>query len=432
MSCCLTARYPILVSTAPGVVVQFDPGDNGATACQNWFALRPLLMAADYPVQVDSYDHYLPDMNPLWWCKIMSGAYVSKPDGEMISNKAYDGSPRNLQYTIHSAREYAVTSEFIFTYMMQSSLVWNSAFAQLNFVNILAQIRGFFTQAMSPAISDAMISENGEAVAMLHCKVNGNRPADDMFGNTLWDYINAPQVGFQSVYNGADVALTLCTPAVLPDIWVQLNMDPKTLSFTPLLSTNKFLTGVSLPNGQVTPFGAGSYMSPMLISEQPRAIGLDSVPTLNDATLFNARLTWHRFPAQMFDLAGVAVVAGVPAASNVVAQKSVIDDWTMDNLLTPSILTANTRWFPYMDLNGNRLAVGVTAANGATLMTQIMGRRITTGVATWLLKGANAVPNNIVTAGGGNTVSRIPTRRGRLNLSSSSEQDSEYGEGKKA
>lgn len=35
-------------------------------------------------------------------------------------------------------------------------------------------------------------------------------------------------------------------------------------------------------------------------------------------------------------------------------------------------------------------------------MTQVMSKRTTTGVATWLIKGARAMPNQIVDGAGGN------------------------------
>jgi len=425
MSCALSVRYPPLVAST-GAAVQFGVNSGASVAVQNWFGLKPLQMTADYPLQQDSFDMYLPDMNAMWWCKISSGMYTPVADIDPITPRCYDGSTRALQYSIHAIREYAVTSEFIYTYMQQGSVVWNAAFAQLNFTSILAQIRGFFTAA-NPQGSDAMVSDNGHACALLHCRVNATRPASDMWGNTIWDYINAPKVGFASVLDSAGLELTSITPCILPDVWVQLNSEVKCLEFTPMLSTNKMLTGVVIPNGQVTPLAGGSYLSPMTIESQPRAIGLETIPRLHSETLFNARLTWHVFASNMYLLDGTIYAVGIPVSTATVSQKSVLPDWTVSNLLTPSILTANTRWMPYMTSDGLRIGVGVTAANGATLMTQIMGRRITTGVAAWLLHGVTAVPNAIVTAGGSNTQSRIARRPGNLNSSASSNQPSEEG-----
>lgn len=411
LSCVLSVRYPAMVVSDVNAVTEFPTGTASSYYSQNFFGLRPTMMTENYPAfTTGDFDFYLADMNPIWWCKVVSGVFDSTPDmTARLPVRCYDGGVRTLQYSIHAVREYAITAEHIFTYMQMPVGVWNAAFAQLNFVSILGQIRGFFCEANSGG-GDAMYSENGFAAALLHCRVNGHRPAADMFDNTIWDIINSPVTGFLPVIDEGGTQYTNITPCVLADVWVQLNMKTKTLSFTPLLSPNKMLTGVQVTDGQVTPIGGGGYLSPMTRDSQPRAIGIDTVPVLDDATLFNARLTWHAFTSSIFDLIG-GLAASVPLSNQVVVQRPLLADWTMDNLLPASILTANTRWIPYMDVNGLRLSVGVTAANNAALMTTVMAKRSYTGVATWLLRGARAVPNTIVTAGGSNTVSRIVKRR---------------------
>jgi len=261
-----------------------------------------------------------------------------------------------------------------------------------------------------------------------------------MWGNTLWDYLNAPRIGFQSVvYWGGDMQgqgefgayVTGITPCILADIWVQTNSHVKTLEFTPLLSVNKLLTGITIPNGQVIPFGGGSYSTPITVENSYRAIGLETVPVLDSTTLFNQRLAWHAFKCSLYYTNGDPYLTLVPNNGGVVCQRTLIADWTVTNLLggdqKASILTANTRWFPYNTVDGLRLVPGVSAANNAALMTQVMAQKITTGVSTWLLHDVTATPNNIVTAGGSNTRSRIAARPGSINSSASSMPG--YGDG---
>jgi len=141
--------------------------------------------------------------------------------------------------------------------------------------------------------------------------------------------------------------------------------------------------------------------------------------------LFNNRLVWHTFQASLYTINGSVYTTSTPSTGQVVVQKAIIADWTVPNLLLPSILTAKTTWFPIMTPIGLRLSVGVTAANGAALMTQIMARKTTTGVATWLIRNAVAYPNVIVSGGGGNKVNRIARRSKTLNSSTDSAPASE-------
>jgi hypothetical protein len=273
-----------------------------------------------------------------------------------------------------------------------------------------------------------MISEAGYALALLHCRINGYRPAEDMFGFTMYDYLNTPVVGFQGVISVALAELQTPKPCILADIWTQIESSVPTLALSPMLSSNKLLTGISMPDGQVTPLAGGGYTSPIPINTQAREVGLQTVPELDDRALFNSRLVWHTFPATLYTLDGAIYNTSTVATQNVVAQKSVRADWTTANLLDPSVLTANTRWMPFMTPAGLRLVVGVTAANGAAQMTQIMGKKTTTGIASWLVRGAMAMPNIIVDGGGANRVNKVARRRIPGNSSAIQTPASEDGE----
>lgn len=429
LACSLAVRYPVMVESVPGTPTRFAAGSEASVAHQNFFALQPHAMTADYPQRQDLYDSYVPSLNPSWWNKIMSGAYISTPDGAIYppQNFAYDGSPRLAQYAIHTIRDYAATSEYVFQYFMQSREVWNSAFTQLNFVAVLDQIRAVFTDAQRSSASGQIVSDLGDALATLHSRVNGYRPAPDMYGHTIWDYINVPRVGFQGVYSTAGAVLNTPIPCVLADIWIQMESRHHIMAFTPMLSTNKQLTGVHLADGQVTALGGGGYTVPIPIDTQARSVGLDTLPLLDDRVVFNSRLVWHTFPASLYTLDGNIYAVSTVASGRVVSQKAVTADWTLTNLLSSGILTAKTAWFPFMNLLGLRLAVGVSQANNAALMTQIMAAKTTTGVACWLIRNAMAMPNVIVDGGGANRVSRLPRRRRQENSLPSSETASEAG-----
>jgi hypothetical protein len=414
----------------PGVATRPDPNSNAAFASQNFFALMPHPMTADYPQAQDAYDWYVADLNSMWWNKIMSGAYLSSPDSGVQPpiNYSFDGSPRLLQYVIHTIRDYAVTAQYIFAYFQQSCEVWNNSFSQQDYVGVLDQIRSVFIDARRSSNGAVIVSDVGHALGVLHCRVNGCRPATDMFGHCLWEYINAPRVGFQAVRSRTGVALSGVTPCVLPDITVQTESRLHILALSPMLSTNKMLTGVAVDDGQVTALGGGSYTVPLTIETQARSVGLETIPLLDDRCLFNARLVWHAFPSNLYTLDGTVFSTGVVGSGNIVAQKSIVADWTVPHLLPPSILTANTVWMPFMTPDGRRLAVGVTQIAGAALMTQIMGQKTTTGVATWLIRNAHAMPNTIVDGGGRNKISRIPRRQDAGNASPSSVPVSDAGE----
>jgi hypothetical protein len=250
-----------------------------------------------------------------------------------------------------------------------------------------------------------------------------------MFGFTIWDYLNTPRTGFQGVLSAAGAELLTPKPCVLADIWVQIESYLPTMALTPLLSVAKMLTGIPLSDGNIVPLAAGGYCVPVPISQQAREVGLRTVPEINEKALFNARLVWHTFPSSLYTLGGALYNTSTIATGNVVAQKSVRADWTIGALLNPTVLTANTRWMPFMNNLGQRLAVGVTAGNGAALMSMITSKRSTTGVATWLVRGANAMPNVIVDGGGMNTQNKMARRRMPGNAQAILDPVSEDGEG---
>jgi hypothetical protein len=430
LACVLSVRYQPMVEYFPGVANKPNPQATIEGLSQNFFALRPSTVN-NLPTtyNTDRYEWYVPSMSVNFWNKVMSGVYDPVSDGGVYPppNLQFDGSPKTLQYVIHTVRDYAVTAEYMFTYMMQSTIIWNNAFSNLNYTGILRQIRSFFCDAQRSTTNTIIISEYGHALSLLHCRVNGYKPALDMYGHSLLEYINTPRRGMLAPQSLASGGMNGCTPCVLADIWVQTESRDLILGLSPLLSSNKCLTGVTLERGQVTGLGAGSYSTPISIDHQAVEVGLDTVPLIDERALFNARLAWNTFACRIYTLLGNLTTDFVPESVYIVGQKYVTPDWTLENLLVPSILTSKTTWFPFMDSTGRRLVVGVTAANGAAQMTQIMAKKTTTGVATWMLRNASAVPNTVVDGGGTNRVSKITKRVTAENSLPSSEAASEPG-----
>ncbi len=416
-------RYPAMFASQPGVPSQVPVNSDQSVASQSFFALKPRTMTQDYPEQIDSYDFFVPDMNSNWWSKIMSGAFVSTPDHGQYPVTAFpfDGSPRTLQYTIHQVRYYAMAAEACFTYMQMPTEVWNGAFTQLNFTSLLDMIRGFFSSS-TQSVMDPLMSENGYSMALAHSRITGTRPACDMYGGSIYDYLNVPRVGFQPVLGYGGTEYIGVTPGVLADVWYQINNKFKCIAYMPLLSAQKKLTGIHIENGQVTPLGAGSYTSPIPVDSQARAVGLTTIPTLDDKAMFNAKLVWNVFNSTLYKLDGTVYNTGVIPAGLVVAQKYILPDWTVPALVLPDLVTSKTNWIPFMNIDGDRLVVGLTAANGAALMTQVMAAKTTSGAQMWLINGSFVMPNNIVMSGGTNSVSRMARRPGMsLNGTSSSD-----------
>jgi hypothetical protein len=176
-----------------------------------------------------------------------------------------------------------------------------------------------------------------------------------------------------------------------------------TLAYSPLLSTNKMMTGIHIENASVKTIGAGAFSVPIMNDSVGHDLGIDSLPVINDKCLFNTRLAWHVFTSNLYTFDNAIYNISTVASGNVVAQKTVVADWTVPNQMVPSVLTAKTSWIPFFTIDGRRLVVGVSAANGGSQLANIMAGTEYTGVASWLIKGTNAMPNAVIQGGGGNT-----------------------------
>jgi hypothetical protein len=219
-----------------------------------------------------------------------------------------------------------------------------------------------------------------------------------MYGNSIYELVNAPRVGFQGVW-GANGVLDLPIPSILPDIMVQLSSQVRTLEFTPMLGVNQKLVGVQTPHAAITPFGAGAYSIPFPREHRDPEVGLNVVPHHGTGVVFNSRLAWHLFPASLYTLAGAVYNVSTVPSTFLVSRRSRIPDWASGpNLPQAQVTVAKTNWFPSMSPEGLRLIAGVTAGNGAALMSQVMAGVSTSGFAVWLLRGAIARANTVVLA----------------------------------
>jgi hypothetical protein len=404
LTCALVARYPAMFEAVPGVKTVQAVNSAASVAQQNFFGLQPHLMTADYPEPNNNHDWVIADTNIMWMNKIMSGAFFGGDDGGdgQPFNYAFDASPKQLQYMVMTIRNYAVVSEYLFTYLQYPREVWNSAFTQLNYTGILQVIRALFISTDHGFETSSFTSDAGYSLARAQSLLTHGAPCQDMYGDYLWEKINSPRVGFQGVWSVAGAVLELPTPSVLPDIWVQMTSKDITLAFSPMLSTNKQLTGIYIDGSGAIQLGAGGYTVPVPREYSGHDIGIDTVPVINDKSLFNSRLAWHVYAASLYTFDNAIYNVSTVASGNVVAQKGVVADWTVPDLMLPSILTAKTTWMPFFTIDGRRLAVGVTALNGGTLLANVMSKSNYTGVASWLVKGAHAMPNAVIQGGGDN------------------------------
>lgn len=418
-ACTLAVNYPAMVQSTEGIA-NFPVTIQAAMLHQNFQGLEPLLMTQDVPQQLTSWDTFVPSLNPMFWSCIMCGAYEAIEDGGIypIRPRVFDGNPRLLQYIIMTTRYYAIVMNSLYICKALPTSVWNAAFTQLNFVGILTEIRGYFASA-SHTIDDPIFAENGYALAVGHCRLTGTAPARDMYGNTIYDYPNTPRVGYLSPITVDGDRLDGIGMCILADIWTQLNIKVKTLEMAPLLSSQKFMTGIPLTSGGVINLGAGSYMAPLTQMASFRDIALDTLPEIDSATLWNTRLVWHTFNSSLYTLDGNVYNVDVPPPNTIICQRAIFIDFSVAANVLPSLLTAHTSWFPYMTPDGRKLGIGVTAANNAARMTQVMSKRTTTAAAMWMVNGSYVMPNTIQSAAGSNTVSRLIRRPARGNASSS-------------
>jgi hypothetical protein len=439
-ACVLSNRYPLMYTAPEGAAVaNYRIAPNAQNAGNEYFGLLQQsalgILPHFYPglphQDNAGYDFYYPGTNPSWLNKCFSGIYVINHDiptlYDPVQPKSWDGSARLLQYSRYVARSYAVTWESIIQLMQMSAEVWNSSFTQQNYVGVMQMIRKFYVSARAGAGVGDLVSVGGESLGGLHMTLNGSVPACDTYGYTLYDRINVPIVGFAGPYTYAGVEQDAATPCILPDVWYQLTCHGCYLANCQMLSSNKRLTGITIPDGQITPLGGGSYTTPCPRDLQAREVSLSSKPKLNDAMLFNQRQVWNSFAASIYTMNGVIYAGAVPATSTYPAQRFVTPDWTNASNVPPSRLTAKSTWIPFMTVDGLRLMVGVTAANGAALMSQIMAKATSNGLPMWLLRDVTVMPNTIVDGGGYATEDWVPSRRSLKNDSTSSVPDSAVG-----
>jgi len=399
----MAVRYCPMFECVPNVLNPVPVNDPTSVAMQNFFALQPHFVVGDLPADQTAFDHYVPELNPQFWAKCMSGMYQGAEDGGTypVTNYVTDGSPRLLQYAIHIVRDYAITGEYIFQYHRQSAALWNAAFTQSPMVNLVNTIRKYFVASdLSAGEGLVLKSVAGAFCAGLHFKVNGCAPAQDMWGLTIWSYLNAPRVGFMGVISTAFAELGTPIPCILPDIWSQLFTRRRSLAFSPLLSPLKKLTGIQATGAQVTAIGAGGYTIPANVQSQAREVGLNTVPLADDVEVFNARIVWHAFTASLYTLDNNQWNVSTLQPGNFVRQKYVNADYTVPNYIGGVIAAAKTNWMPYNTSTGLRLLPGVTALNGAALMSQVMVGRAYTGLMTWVFNNVSIQPNVIVGADG--------------------------------
>jgi hypothetical protein len=98
MACTLGVRYPAMQETTPNIAVRPTPDSVWAGEHANFFGLLPHIISGMLPEESDQYDMSIPELNPMFWNKVMSGCYIPLTDGAdyPISNYVLDAAPRML------------------------------------------------------------------------------------------------------------------------------------------------------------------------------------------------------------------------------------------------------------------------------------------------------------------------------------------------
>jgi hypothetical protein len=370
----------------------------------------------------DQFDFYLPSTNYTWWNKIMCGAYISGPDDgpRPPKNMDWEGSPRMLQYAMLTARDYAITANVMFSATGLPEEVWNSAFRQLNNYEVLKMIRRLFARDGSGELAGTLASEDGYGLGCMQSQLTGSQPPKDMYGFMLWEQINAPRVGFQSVWSLETFGqLHTPTPCVLADIWCQIGFQRPVRAYSAFLPPNARQVGLDHPDSVAIGFAGTTWCVPCPRELQAHTVSLDDIPSLPDHVIFNNRLVWHTFRSQLYTMDGNVYNNSTVGPTQLVCQRVVTPDIWTPNLVGFNILRANTAWQPCMLPDSRRVVVGVTAADNSAGMLQVMSGLTQTATQVWLIQD-KAVRPVYINPGPATGKSRFQSRPKASNSSSGS------------
>jgi len=384
------------VSDYMGIELERMPGDYGS-------------FVFDYP------DFFTGSLGYMWWNKICMGMYNSVADtASRPPLRSWDNNPLRIAYTSFVTRDYAVTSEYLLTYLGTSTETLNSAFTNTFYPNLGLKIQALFCKAQFD--NSIPVAEAGYALAKAHGCIHMYAPARNGYGLTMYETRNTPKIGWLaplgSTFAGTPWLTTtfgLMIPTILPDYIPQLETKYKTASFSPFMGPTRGLIGYQAADQAVVDLTGGCFSTPMKASEQAFTVATSQVPEVDDISLFNQRLAVIAFRYSSFTFGAVAVanLPFVPFLSRLYGPP----DWTVDNvLIKPGPLVTSTRMYPYMDNTSRKLTLGTTDAAQSQLYSRVYAGLSSTAVCVWLFDDVTPMPATVITAGGSNVSNKMIKR----------------------
>jgi hypothetical protein len=405
MACVLSNRYPIMNAVATGAGNQYVANTFASIDTQNYAGLRPTQAAGNFP-QNDpgKWDFVVPNVSPMWFSQMMMGVIETKEMGKMEKDVNFWVVPFMNQYARYVARTYAVTMQVFHRMSGIPAGLLNALYAQTNYIKIKETYKNLWIQNAPGTTVGRATAPLGKYIGKLMSAITGYRPRTDRWDYCMPCYLNTPQGGtaaapgngFAGVYDGTPVELTNVIPSIIADIWFLMNARkfPKAMQTWPV-PVNK-PCGLTDSNHQVMAWAAGGKSTPVTAVRSQRNYGTNSLPVADDIEIFNARLAWHGLNGQFFTTDGNAFAVSVPAVNTFVTQRRITPDFTLPNYVHSRIATANTNWIPFLETGGLMLTIGVTNANGADLMTQVMAGRAFTSIESYIWPGREIMPNTII------------------------------------
>lgn len=407
LACVLANRYCISDATAAGGGLQYAVNTFPGLDTQDYACFRPMLQTVNFPApDPGKWTYVLPGVSPLWFTQHVVGAVTSAPRGERNGSRDWIASPYSLQYARYFARQYAANMQVFYRRAGIPAGLWNAIFTQTNYVRVKEVYKRLWLQGNTQpdGTRGHIVAPLGMYLMHAQGRLTPYSPACDKFGYSLYSYRNPPQGGtaaapgngIAGVYVAGPAEAINVVPQPLADVWFLLTVIkvPKSMQAWPVPLNRP--TGLADGNTSVMAWAAGGKSVPTVADRQARNIGLQSLPNVDDAEVFNGRLALAALNGDAFTTDGNAFAVSIPAVNTIVHQRRVIPDWTLPNYVHSRIVTAATTWFPVVSTTGLNLVVGVTNANGADFMTQVMSGRAFAAAETFVWPDREIMPNTII------------------------------------
>lgn len=395
-----SCRYPaLLVGDGSGANVTVLP--NSDEAYEHSFAMHlsnpssygPFPLATS-PVS----DIYVNETLPTAWNQVGIGLKATVSTEGMGAQLPQEFNQGSLWASAQDlTRTYAAASQVFYSNLGFDLNLWDSAATANNYL-AAQQVRAALfisTDFQSSAIASAL----GYTFAGLYREMFGFSVAQWYGGLNIWHLcapIRRPRL---LAYDPArDVWIKHMTPAVLPDVWLQLYplKLPRWMgSFPPPGAYTGALTGLSGPGFQNLASTTGAFFPFQPAFNTVFALETTAMHSFNDAAMWNRRVTWHMdgMGNGVFwgNYAGVDLTAGataVPTARTLI-QRPVQPDTTLNPLTRPltvnTMWSACTTWLPTTTLNGVVTWPLIPVAQSSRVSQVMVGASVAS-IASWVLR----------------------------------------------